>query len=169
MRRNISVQLDAEQFLMHFVNTGSPHVVLFDEQMDERDVVSVGRAIRRHSEFAPEGTNVNFVQLLGGDRIAMRTYERGVEAETLACGTGSVASALVASLQFGLRSPVHVRTRGGEDLHVEFQQDGERLHDIVLLGSAHMLYSGIVRYNTQTNRIVDPTIDVISHDRMKLP
>jgi diaminopimelate epimerase len=159
VRRKVLVRASGEEFSASFINTGSPHVVIFDEHLEERDILSTGRLIRSHTAFEPEGTNVNFVQLLGGDRIAMRTYERGVEAETLACGTGSVASALISSMLFGLRSPTHVRTRGGEDLHVEFQQKGDGFSEIVLLGSAHMLYSGIVRYSPQTKRIVDPAIE----------
>ena len=169
LHRNVPVDFDTEHFLGNRINTGAPHVVIFDEQLDERDVVLTGRAIRRHHQFLPDGTNVNFVKLLGGDRIAVRTYERGVEAETLACGTGSIAGAVISSLQFGLRSPVHVRTRGGEDLHVEFTITGETARDIILVGSAHMLFSGIIRVNMQTMHIVEPNLDTIASHQVKLP
>lgn len=95
------------------VNTGVPHVVLFGNAIDEIDVVALGRKYRRHAAFQPAGTNVNFVQVLPSNALRVRTYERGVEDETLSCGTGCVASAYLASLQKGLALPVEVQTRGG--------------------------------------------------------
>ncbi len=148
-----------ENVTASFVDTGAPHAVVFDTSLEERDVPGTGRLLAHHVAFGEAGTNVNFVQLLGDDRIAMRTYERGVEDETLACGTGSVACAIVASMQFGLRSPVHVQTRSGEDLHVEFSNQDGLLNHVVLVGSAHMLFSGTVSYDDRKGRITDPIIE----------
>ncbi len=159
VRAHLRIATAREETAASFIDTGAPHLVIFDPALDDRDVVSTGRLLAHHAEFGTEGTNVDFVQLLGADRIAMRTYERGVEDETLACGTGSVASALIASLQFGLRSPVHVLTRGGEDLHVEFRNEEGTPRDIVLAGRAQMLFSGTVRYDDAKGHILEPTID----------
>jgi diaminopimelate epimerase len=163
------VEVARQKFRGSFIDTGSPHLVIFDEALEERDVTASGRAIAHHSMFGTEGTNVNFLQLLGGDRIAMRTYERGVEVETLACGTGSVASAVIANLKFGLQSPVHVRTRGGEDLHVEFRNDQGTIHDVVLIGSAQMLFDGQVCYDDSTGRIVERSDETASPPLSKIP
>ena len=97
-----------------FVNTGVPHYVIFVDDVDLVDVVELGRKYRYHNFFAPAGTNVNFVKVLGPSHLQMRTYERGVEDETLACGTGTVASAVIAHLQKKMPFPIAVTTRGGE-------------------------------------------------------
>ena len=100
------------------INTGVPHVVVMVAQVDDTDVVSLGREIRFHQSFAPAGTNANFVQRGQGNSITIRTYERGVEGETLACGTGAIASAIVSASQFDMNSPVDVKTRSG--VHLTF-------------------------------------------------
>ncbi|MGH7496372.1 MAG: diaminopimelate epimerase, partial [bacterium] len=97
-----------------FVNTGVPHLVLFVETVEQIDVESIGRALRHHRAFAPAGTNVNFIEIVDAAHVRIRTYERGVEEETLACGTGAVASALIAQHMRGVNFPVHLSTRGGE-------------------------------------------------------
>ncbi len=104
-----------------FIHTGSPHYIRFVTQLDQFDVVEQGRKIRYSDTFKPGGTNANFVELLPNNTIAIRTYERGVEAETLSCGTGVTAAALAASRK-GYYSPVTVNVRGGQ-LHVEFRND----------------------------------------------
>jgi diaminopimelate epimerase len=96
-----------------FVNTGVPHYVIFAEDVERADVVGLGRKYRRHTFFAPAGTNVNFVKILGPSRLQMRTYERGVEDETLACGTGTVAAAVIAHLQKHTPFPIAVTAPGG--------------------------------------------------------
>jgi diaminopimelate epimerase len=129
-----------------FVDTGSPHVVIRRDELESIDIREIGRAIRMHPEYAPSGTNVNFIRILGDHDIEVRTYERGVEDETLACGTGSVASAFVASRLWGVISPVTVHVRSGENLvvHLEKSPDGQTATS--LQGSAHMLFSGRVSY-----------------------
>jgi len=129
-----------------FIDTGAPHLVVFAEDLDHLDVKHLGRALRRDPAFAPEGTNVNFVSG-GGSTVRIRTYERGVEAETLACGTGSVASALVASGRETLESPVRVAVRSGEELLVHFEGTSGSWHHIALEGSAHILFKGTILYD----------------------
>ncbi len=111
--------LSGRKHVYSFVNTGVPHVVLFVPDLERADVVGEGRGIRRHKAFAPRGTNVNFVQPRGSE-LWVRTYERGVEGETLACGTGAVASGIVAAARGLAEPPVAVRTRGGELLTIHF-------------------------------------------------
>lgn len=123
------------------VHTGVPHVVLETADLDNCDVVGIGRQVRRHEQFAPAGTNVNFAAAPVGNRIVLRTYERGVEDETLACGTGAVAAALVAAVRHGLASPVQVDTRGGR-LGVYFTRRGEQFTEVFLEGDARMVADG---------------------------
>ncbi|OGS21111.1 MAG: diaminopimelate epimerase [Elusimicrobia bacterium RIFOXYA2_FULL_39_19] len=103
------------------VNTGVPHVVILTSDVDNVDVAGLGRTIRNHRQFGPEGTNVNFIKVIDEHSIKIRTYERGVEAETYACGTGAVASAVIAGLKQLVTSPVKLTTTGGELLTVYFK------------------------------------------------
>lgn len=144
LRLNLSVSLDGEPQTMHFINTGVPHAVKIIDSVDGVDVAALGRLIRRHQAFAPRGANANFVAIRGGNRIDVRTYERGVEGETLACGTGSTASALVAAALKGLRSPVAVGTRGGETLKIFFSKNGQKFYDVYLEGAIRKNFEGSV-------------------------
>jgi diaminopimelate epimerase len=156
-RSEFPLLIEGSTLPVWFVNTGSPHVVTFPSDLDRIDVQGLGKAIRSHPAFSPEGTNVNFVTQKSGDLIEIRTYERGVEAETQACGTGSVASALVASHRFGMKSPVRVAVRSGEQLLIAFSGPPGRWNDIRLEGSAHLLFSGSLMFGTEP-----PTISVLS-------
>jgi diaminopimelate epimerase len=109
--------------------------------LKKADVSGRGRAVRRHKMFAPHGTNVNFIRV-GPKRIEVRTYERGVENETLACGTGSTASALVAARMNGLRSPVRVKTAGGEILKVYFKENRGNFEQVYLEGPVRRVLKG---------------------------
>lgn len=128
--------------LMHSVNTGVPHAVLFVPKADEAMVLPLGQEIRRHAHFAPKGTNVNFVQVLGPGHIRVRTYERGVEGETLACGTGVTASALIAAKVHGFPSPVRVQVQGGDELKVAFTETNGEFSDVRLTGPADFVFEG---------------------------
>ena len=134
--------LKVEGLTVHFVNTGVPHAVIFVDRIDAVNVKEVGRKIRYHETFQPAGTNVNFVEVRLNNQIVVRTYERGVEDETLACGTGSVASALVAAKLYGLKSPVTVKVRSGEELKVYFSEDFKKVY---LEGDTLWVYDGFLR------------------------
>ena len=126
-----------------WMDTGVPHVVFWVDDVEAADVIGAGRGFRFDEEFQPEGTNVNFVEACEASVLRLRTYERGVEAETLACGTGAVAAAVAAHLQKGFSSPVRVRTRGG-DLEVRFRSSEGRVTDAFLKGDARVVYEGEV-------------------------
>lgn len=145
--RGIRVSAGGATYTLHAVNTGSPHVVTFVQDVSVPDVEGIGRALREHERFSPEGTNVNFVETIDTSALSMRTYERGVEAETLACGTGSVASAVIAHLEYGLRPPIRVRTHSGESLRVDFKIVGPRITDVTLEGPAISVFSGRTLYD----------------------
>ncbi|WP_128544997.1 diaminopimelate epimerase [Larkinella soli] len=125
-----------------FLNTGSPHVVKLNEEVESMDVVGEGRQIRYDALFAPGGTNANFIRPVDGSALFVRTYERGVEDETYSCGTGVTAAALVAHRRLAMESPVGIRTLGG-NLSVRFtpRPDGG-YSDIYLIGPAERVYSG---------------------------
>jgi len=125
-----------------FINTGVPHVVVVVEDLANHQVREQGRDVRYHNRFSPEGTNTNFMTKIGPDRLAVRTYERGVEDETLACGTGAIASALVSSIRGMVNSPVKVKTRGGEELTIHFQIEGHSFNEVWLEGNTSIIYEG---------------------------
>jgi diaminopimelate epimerase len=137
-------ELDAagEKLTVYSINTGVPHAVVLVEDLEGTDVHRLGNALRHHHHFQPRGTNVNFVRQLGPQDLAIRTYERGVEAETLACGTGVVASALTLSALTGAESPVRVLVRGGDTLSVDFLRSGEGFSHVVLTGPADFVFEG---------------------------
>ena len=130
-------------------------MVSFVADTEAVPVEELGKAIRQAAAFLPEGTNVNFVTVDSEDSIELRTYERGVEAETLACGTGAVAAGIVAHLQRGLLFPVVVHVKSGESLRVSGRTEGGKIKSPTLEGSAHMLFRGKLLYNVETRSIVD--------------
>ena len=162
-RINQEVRISRLNIRFHFVNSGSPHCVIFLNEnrnlassLEELDVHTLGREIRKHGVFSPEGTNVNFVEENDVTSFSVRTYERGVEAETLACGTGSVAVALIANQVKKSLSPVTLRVRSGEFLSVGFIRENDTLYnDVSLSGSAHIVFTGTVKYRSSTQSIVD--------------
>lgn len=131
---------------LHFINTGVPHAVAFvpgGEAFEELDVFTLGQAVRQHPAFAPAGTNANFATVLAPGHLEIRTYERGVEDETLACGTGVVASALIHHLLTGAPSPIQVVVAGGDTLSIGFEKSGEHaFHNVTLTGPADFVFEG---------------------------
>lgn len=142
-RLNLKVPLQsAGDTFIHSLNTGVPHAVIFVPDADRAMLSTVGPEVRRHAEFGPRGTNVNFVQVLGPNRIRVRTFERGVEGETLACGTGVSAAALISARVHGFQSPVTVRVQGGDDLEVSFELNGDHFSGVRLCGPADFCFYG---------------------------
>jgi diaminopimelate epimerase len=142
LRLSQQVPLSVGVQTIHSINTGVPHAVLFVPDADRAMVQQLGPEIRRHPHFGPQGTNVNFVQRLGSNHIRVRTFERGVEGETLACGTGVTASALIAARLHGFASPVKAQVRGGDELEVSFKDDHGEFVDVRLTGPAEFVFEG---------------------------
>lgn len=142
VRLNQAIPLEGDTLSGHFMKVGVPHVAVPVTDLEEAPVTQWGRAVRFHPLFAPAGTNVNFIRVEGPNDLGIRTYERGVEDETLACGTGSVASALLAARLGQVRSPVTVHTRGGEALIIYFTSQGETFSEVFLEGDALVAYQG---------------------------
>ena len=144
LRANIAVPLDSGLRMGHFINTGVPHLVYLSKDIEHEDVERIGRTTRYHELFKPAGTNVNFVQIQGRNKLRIRTYERGVEGETLACGTGSVAAAIVAGALGVVSPPVEVLTPGGERLVVSFDRGADGFGNIHLEGGTEVICEGTV-------------------------
>ena len=135
------LMVNGQEQVAHSLNTGVPHAVLFMEDIAQAPVLEWGRLIRFHEHFQLAGTNVNFVQQ-GDNGLIVRTYERGVEGETLACGTGAVASAIIAGILGQVQSPVAVTPSGGEQLTIHFSLAGQDIADVFLEGPANFIYEG---------------------------
>ncbi|MBP7216871.1 MAG: diaminopimelate epimerase [Candidatus Omnitrophica bacterium] len=144
IRFAIPVEIAGRLIKVNFINTGVPHAVVFVEGLASLAVAPLGEEIRYHKTFAPQGTNANFVEVLARDTIRVRTYERGVEDETLACGTGTVASALVWAAQSNMRTPglVKVITQGKETLKVYFSRNKNTFTNVWLEGKARIVFQG---------------------------
>ncbi|MDR1662860.1 MAG: diaminopimelate epimerase [Endomicrobium sp.] len=145
LKRNIKVKLSDREFDVDFINTGVPHVVIFIDDIKKIDIFRYGREIRYHKVFAPSGANVNFVQVEKDNTIFVRTYERGVENETLACGTGITASGIISVLKGFVKSPVDVIAIGGDKLSVSMIVDNDKISSVVLEGPSVISFKGIVK------------------------
>ncbi len=141
------INIGGKKIKVNYINTGVPHTIVFVEGLEKIDVEEIGRKIRYHRKFMPSGTNVDFVEVVDERMIKIRTYERGIETETLACGTGVVASAIISSYHLGLEG-LHFRfkvlTRSGDTLGVYFTRCSGRINDVWLKGRAYFVYSGEV-------------------------
>jgi len=145
LRLDQELEVNGQRVTTHFVNTGVPHTVFIldtPDELEEQDVVGQGRNVRYHSQYAPAGTNVNFVALLSQRAVALRTYERGVEDETLACGTGATAVALVGAAKGMVESPVDVLTKSGETLTIYFDATEGLPDEVYMEGEATLIYQG---------------------------
>ena len=148
---NQEIKLDQKNIKGNYLNTGTDHTVIFLEdnpgigELESADILNLGRSIRFHKVYQPLGTNVNFVTKRDSNNIKIRTYERGVEGETLACGTGSVASALLSALKFGMKSPINVNVLSGSVLYIGFEKDETNsFKNVTLKGPAETVFEGIV-------------------------
>jgi diaminopimelate epimerase len=141
---NRKLEIQGEEHTVHLLNTGVPHVVIVVDDLEAAPVFELGKTIRYHAEFRPKGTNVNFVKPIGPRKIAIRTYERGVEAETLACGTGVTAAALIFARLQSTDGPIRVKVRGGDWLEVTFANVGEEFRDVALKGPADFAFEGAI-------------------------
>lgn len=142
IRLHQSIEADGDTCKIHSINTGVPHAVLLCEDLEAIPVRTLGRTIRFHPAFQPAGTNVDFVTVLDGHTLAIRTYERGVEDETLACGTGTIASALVCAGLELVSSPVQVKVRSGEMLTVSFSGNAPDYQEVFFEGEVRLVYQG---------------------------
>lgn len=143
IRKDIPIACKGKKYEFQSVDTGVPHAIVFFGKLDDIDVDAFGCFIRHHKVFQPRGTNVNFVRVIDKHTIEVRTYERGVEGETLACGTGSTASAILAAETKGCLSPVNVRVRSGDILTIGFRKTGEgQYEDVSLKGPAVEIFKG---------------------------
>lgn len=145
---NQELQLNEKIVHYDFADTGVPHVVIACADIDDINLKEDGKQIRQHTRFAPEGTNVDFVEIQQNGSLRIRTYERGVEAETLACGTGVAAAAVTAYLQARVASPVHVHTAGGDTLIITLTRDDNQISKIQMTGPAEHVFHGHITLTT---------------------
>ncbi len=125
---NIEIPIDNQKITGHFINTGVPHTIIFVDNVEDVDLSTVGPKIRYNKIFGKNGTNVDWVEIVKNGYIKIRTYERGVEGETLSCGTGAVASAIITSLTYRMPSPINVITKSKEILKVYFEKNFEKIY-----------------------------------------
>jgi len=143
---NGSLDLAGRNLTYGFVNTGVPHVVMRTGELRDVDVQEVGSAVRRHRLFAPTGTNVNFMEISPDGDLTVRTYERGVEAETLACGTGVTACALIAAKHCWVTLPVNIHVASGDVLTVDAELTEEGAECVTLAGPTEHVFEGCIDY-----------------------
>lgn len=155
LKQNITISAKGQLIKASYIDTGSPHVVInvknvlknisdeksFYSDLNELPVVEFGREIRYSDTFAPEGVNVNFISV-ENENLRIRTYERGVEEETLACGTGAVASALISFLNSNIAPPITLYTKGGDELTVDFLFNEKSVSNLSLTGPAGIVFKG---------------------------
>jgi diaminopimelate epimerase len=145
---NLSLDIEGRKINYHYIDTGAPHVIIesssLGQELDDIRVHTIGSSVRYHQNFQPSGTNVNFIQQSGKTAIQIRTYERGVEAETLACGTGSVAAAIISSLILNRKSPIAVRVQSKANLMISFKKNRDVISDVYLTGPAAIVFTGTV-------------------------
>ena len=141
-RAGMELDINGRGVVVDHMNTGVPHAVEFTDDVETVDIVGDGRAIRTHDAFAPAGANANFARVSGENSVVLRTYERGVENETLACGTGAVATAILAAARGFVSSPVDVNVRSGEILKIYFEGAGADVRDVYMEGETRLVYQG---------------------------
>lgn len=155
-RLGLKIKFENNKIKMDYVHTGAPHAALFIEDMpqvlthfEEIDVDKIGRYIRYHELFSPAGTNVNFIRTLKRGEVQIRTYERGVEVETLSCGTGSIASAILAAIRYTWNSPIKVLTRSNVTLIINFINTDNNITNVSIEGPANLVFTGSLNYSIE--------------------
>lgn len=146
VRLNFNLRVEGRGMACNFINTGVPHLVVETDGLEQVDLARLGPLLRYHAEFAPKGTNVDYMSVAGGSALKVRTYERGVEAETLACGTGITAGAIIAALNNKVKPPVQATCRHGDILEVDFKLRGNNITDVTLSGPAEYVFEGTIKY-----------------------
>lgn len=154
LKTGLTLQVDEQALEGATIDTGVPHLVVFRDTSHSVSIRDLGRKLRHHADLGPEGANVNFVMLVDDHTLAIRTYERGVEGETLSCGTGCVAAALVSSALGKTQSPVSCWTRSGVSLTVHFKGSQGAYTGLVLEGDARLVYQG--NLGSEATRGFDP-------------
>jgi diaminopimelate epimerase len=144
VKAGIKIEADGRKLILDSIDTGVPHAVVFVDDIDNCDVYNIGRKIRHHKHFAPRGTNANFASVINRNKIKVRTYERGVEDETLACGTGMVAAVLTAAQRGLVESPTDVLVKSGETLRIYFENQKGLWREIFLEGKVKIVYQGLL-------------------------
>ena len=141
---DLAINIDDTPVVGHFVDTGVPHYVIEVDDIEAVDLEKNGPRIRYHEEFAPDGTNVNFIAVENKNTLVLRTYERGVEAETFACGTGATAVAIIANRLHQMASPINVMTLGGGILTIYFEVEKSGYLKVDMEGDARIVYQGVL-------------------------
>jgi diaminopimelate epimerase len=145
LKQDTAISINGIEYQVDSLNTGVPHAIIYSDNVEGVNVKQVGHGIRFHEAFAPAGTNVDFVEKVGAQALKIRTYERGVEDETLACGTGVVASALLSFYKKMVKPPVAVETQGGDILKVDFGVTSNE--EVYLEGPTSIAFEGtLVEY-----------------------
>jgi len=146
MKLNIQLEVNGQEQIVHYIDTGVPHTILYSDNIENVDVMTIGSLIRNHKHFSPRGTNVDFVYIGNNDSLNMRTYERGVEEETYACGTGAVASAAISCVLGKVKNmPISIKVKGGS-LKVNLHYNKGVFSDVLLEGDAQIIYKGELVY-----------------------
>lgn len=144
-RPHIILPIEGKELHINCLNTGVPHAVIFIDDIDNAPLLSLGPIIRHHPMFQPEGVNVNFAQIYSPKKVIVRTYERGIEGETMACGTGSTAVAIIGAITGKLTTPVEAQTRSKSKLTIDFSiSESGSIDNVTMKGPALFVYRGII-------------------------
>jgi diaminopimelate epimerase len=159
---NIKFPIEKKVVVGSFIDTGAPHLVVFiqdlphgfGKKLESIDVKTLGRHLRNEKLFLPNGTNVNFIEARKNRNIYIRTYEKGVEDETLACGTGSIAAAIISALKYKWNPPIKVCPQSKSELIINFQKAGDRITDVFIEGKAKIVFYGKLNFSKRDKSIV---------------
>lgn len=143
-----SLQIQGQKITLHHLDTGVPHGVVFVKYLSQNSLMYLGKEIRHHSAFSPTGLNVNFAKITSPTEVCVRTFERGVESETMACGTGAAASALAARQRFGMTGTIKVSFSHAKSLIFQFHERDSQIENICMIGCAEKVFCGQIKLET---------------------